>query len=162
MLGDFKGMNPKEFVTNRIINPIKSVGRSKSIKPRNSKGVVVVSLISLAGLLSSAALLSFVPGKIEIREIFAASAYASQQHATVSDPLSDSLQIAQSKVQSATAPGAFGHGVPSLYNISIQDLLTILGITGVGCILTYFIARALLNRIKEKEEKNKTTIIYQR
>ena len=36
------------------------------------------------------------------------------QQATVSDPRSDSLQIAQSKVQSATAPGAFGHGVPSV------------------------------------------------
>ena len=41
-----------------------------------------------------------------------AAVYAQQQQA-ISDPLSDSLQIAQSKVQSATSPGAFGHGVPS-------------------------------------------------
>lgn len=50
MLGGFQGMNPKEFVTNKIINPIKSVGRSNTFKLRNSKGVVV-SLISLVGLL---------------------------------------------------------------------------------------------------------------
>jgi len=50
MLGGFQGMNPKEFVTNKIINPIKSVGRPNTFKLRNSKGVVV-SLISLVGLL---------------------------------------------------------------------------------------------------------------
>ena len=38
-----------------------------------------------------------------------------QQHAGVdTDPLSSSLQIAQSKVHAATSPGAWGHGVPSL------------------------------------------------
>ena len=46
-------------------------------------------------------------------EIFAASVYAQQQQ-TTSDPHSDSLQVAQSKVQAATSPGAFGHGVPSV------------------------------------------------
>ena len=66
--------------------------------------------------------------------------------------LSSSLQIAQSKVQAATAPGAWGHGVPSLHNISSQDLLTILGITTVGCILVYLIIRIMLNRAKEKEK----------
>ncbi len=66
--------------------------------------------------------------------------------------ISSSLQIAQSKVQAATAPGAWGHGVPSLHNISSQDLLTILGITAVGCILAYLIIRILLNRAKEKEK----------
>ena len=68
MLGGFQGINPKEFVTNKIINPIKSVGRSNTFKSRNSKGVVV-SLISLVGLLSSAAWLSFILGKIGLRNI---------------------------------------------------------------------------------------------
>ena len=40
-----------------------------------------------------------------------------QQQFIVSDPLSNSLQIEQSKVQSATATGAFGHSVPSLCNL---------------------------------------------
>ena len=63
-------------------------------------------------------------------------AYAQQQqHAGVdTDPLSSSLQIAQSKVQAATSPCTWGHGVPSLYKISTQDLLKILGITTVRCI----------------------------
>jgi hypothetical protein len=112
-------------------------------------------LISLVGLLTPAALLSFLPGKFGIREIFAASVYAQQQQATVSDPLSDSLQIAQSKVQAATSPGAFGHGVSSLYNLSTQDLLMILGITGAGCILAYLIVRIVLNRARDKEKYNR-------
>ena len=37
-----------------------------------------------------------------------------QQQFIVSDPLSNSLHIEQSKVQSATARGAFGNGVLSL------------------------------------------------
>jgi hypothetical protein len=39
-----------------------------------------------------------------------------------------------------------------LHNISRQDLLTILGITTVGCILAYLIIRILLNRAKEIEK----------
>jgi hypothetical protein len=147
-------MNPREFVTNKIIDPIEATGNSTAfLKPKNS--TVIVRLISLFGVLSSV-LLSFIPDKIGIREMFAA-AYAQQQQA-ISDPLSDSLQIAQSKVQAETSPGAFGHGVPSLYSISIQDLLMILGITGLGCILVYLIVRILLNRTKEKEDK---MVLYQ-
>lgn len=67
--------------------------------------------------------------------------------------------MAQSKVHAATSPGAFGHGVPSLYTISIQDLLMILGITGLGCILAYLVVRILLNFTKEKEDKKKKTVI---
>ena len=37
-----------------------------------------------------------------------------QQTGVDADPLSSSLQIAQSKVHAATSPGAWGHGVPSL------------------------------------------------
>ncbi len=48
-----------------------------------------------------------------------------QQQFIVSDPLSDSLQIEQSKVQSATATGAFGHEctlfVQSIHTRSIDD-----------------------------------------
>jgi hypothetical protein len=117
-------MNPREVVTNIINDPIKATGNSSAfLKPKNS--TVIVRSISLFGVLSSA-LLSFIPGKIGIREMFA-PAYAQLQRA-ISDPLSDSMQIVQSKVQAATSPGAFGHGFPSLYSISIQDLLMILGI----------------------------------
>jgi hypothetical protein len=75
-----------------------------------------------------------------------------QQQQNSLHQFSSSLQIAQSKVQFATAPSAWGHGVPSLHNVSNQDLLTILGIITVGCILAYLIIIILLNRAKEKEK----------
>lgn len=152
MLGGFQVMSLQEFITNKIINPLKPMGKSfLSYKPKNSK--VVVSLISLLGIL--APILLYIPIKMGIAgDRFAAYAQQ-QQQSIVSDPLSDSLQIAQSKVQAATAPGAFGHGVPSLYNLSVQDLLMILGITGVGCILAYVVVRILLTRARSKEKEKK-------
>src|SRR5215212_7268052 len=141
----------QEFITKKIINnPFKSLrARSISISStslkdeskRKSSSSVVVSLISIAGILSSLLLL-YIPSKIGF---IGFSAYAQQPQPQPQqnslDQLSSSLQIAQSKVQAATAPGAWGHGVPSLHNISSQDLLTILGITAVGCILAYLIIR---------------------
>jgi hypothetical protein len=90
-------MSPIEFITIKIINPIKAMGKSTaSLKPKNYSRVV--SLISLFGVLSST-LLSYMPSKIGIREMFADVAYAQlQQQQAISDPLSDSLQIAQFKV----------------------------------------------------------------
>jgi hypothetical protein len=152
MLGGFQVMTLQEFITNKIINPIKSMGKSfSSYKPKDS--TAAGSLISLIGIL--APILLYIPIKMGIIAGDRFSAYAQQQQQSiVSDPLSDSLQIAQSKVQAATSPGAFGHGVPSLYNLSTQDLLMILGITGAGCILAYAIVRILLTRtgFKEKEK----------
>jgi putative effector of murein hydrolase LrgA (UPF0299 family) len=108
-------------------------------------------LISIAGILSSLLLL-YIPSKIGIVGFCAYAQQLLQLQQNSLDQLSSSLQIAQSKVQAATAPGAWGHGVSSLHNISSQDLLTILGITAVGCILAYLIIRILLNRAKEKEK----------
>ena len=133
------------------------MGKSfSSYKPKDSTSVG--SLISLIGIL--APILLYIPIKIGIAgDRF--SAYAQQQQQSiVSDPLSDTLQIAQSKVQSAISPAAFGHGVPSLYNLSTQDLLMILGITGAGCILAYVIVRILLTRTGFKE-KEKTVMHHQ-
>ena len=45
-------------------------------------------------------------------------------------------------------------------NLSAQDLLMILGITGAGCILAYVIVRILLNRTGFKE-KEKKIVMYQ-
>ncbi len=42
-------------------------------------------------------------------------AYAQvEQHTTMRSTPSESLRVAQSKVEAATTPGAFGHGVPDL------------------------------------------------
>src|SRR3954453_11132282 len=150
-------MNLKEFVTNKIINPIiKTMGKS-SLSWRSKKSAAVVSLISLTGILSS--LLLYIPAKIGIIED--RFAYAQQQQQTVADSLSDSLQIAQSKVQAATSPGAWGHGVPSLYKISSQDLLMIFGISTAGCILAYFIIKIILNRNSKEKERSKMAVYQQ-
>jgi hypothetical protein len=82
-----------------------------------------------------------------------------QQTGLAANPLLDSLQIAQFKVQSTTSPGAWGHGVPSLHNLSSQDLSMILRITSIGFIAAYFIVRIMLNRAKEKEEDK--MVLYQ-
>jgi len=149
-------MNLKEFVTKKIINPIKTMGKS-SLSWRSKKSAAVVSLISLTGILSS--LLLYIPAKIGIIED--RFAYAQQQQQTVADSLSDSLQIAQSKVQAATSPGAWGHGVPSIYKISSQDLLMIFGISTAGCILAYFIIKIILNRTSKEKERSKMAVYQQ-
>ena len=70
--------------------------------------------ITAVGVLSS--LLLHIPSKIGIGRKYAYAQQQQQQQQTGvdSDPLSRSLQIAQSKVHAATSPGAWGHGVPSL------------------------------------------------
>ena len=159
-------MSLQEFINKKIIdNLFKSImARSTSLSPtslkdeskrKSSSSSDAVILISIPGILSSLLLL-YIPSKIGIVGF---SAYTQQQPQlqlqlpqNSLDQSFSSLQIAQSKVQSATAPGAWGHGAPSLHNMSNQDLLTILGITAVGCILAYLIIRILLNRSKEKEK----------
>jgi hypothetical protein len=140
-------------LTNKIIHPvIKSMGKlSSTTEPKKSKSV---GLISIFRILST--LLLYIPINFELigNRIGAYAQQQQQQQAgVVTDPLSSSLQIAQSKVQAATSPGAWGHGVPSLHNLSNQDLLTILGITSIGCIAAYLIVRIMLSRTKEKEDK---------
>ena len=88
MLSDFQIMSIRGFITDKIINPIKSMGISNAFKARNSTGVV--SLISTFGVLLSA-LLSFIPSKTGLREMFASAYARQQQQPIVSDPLFDSL-----------------------------------------------------------------------
>ncbi len=80
-------------------------------------------------------------------------AYA-QQQAQALDPWSEALRTAQSKVEAATTPGAFGHGVPGLYEMTPQDMLLVFGVAVVGSILVYAIADHLLNRSREKAAKS--------
>ena len=92
MLGGFQVMSLQEFITNKIINPIKSMGKSfSSYKPKDS--TAVGRLISLIGIL--APILLYIPIKMGGIAGDRFSAYAQQQQQSiVSDPLSDSLQIA--------------------------------------------------------------------
>jgi hypothetical protein len=127
-------MRAKEIISKRIINPIKSVGKSM---PK----LFSVGLISLLGMMPLVSLPN--------RGIMAHARLEQQQQAAA-DPWSEALRASQSKVEAATSPGAFGHGVPGLHNLTIQDLLMVFGIAAVGSILVYAIANHLLNRNKVK------------
>ena len=125
----------KEIISKKIISPIRSVGKSM---PK----LFSVGLISLLGLMPLASL----PNR-------GIMAYA-QQQAQALDPWSEALRTAQSKVEAATTPGAFGHGVPGLYDMTPQDILLVFGFAVVGSILVYATVSHLLNRSREKAAKS--------
>ena len=126
-------MRAKEIISKKIINPIKSVGKSV---PK----LFSVGLVSLLGMMPLVSLPN--------RGIMAYAQLEQQQQAV--DSWSEALRAAQSKVEAATSPGAFGHGVPGLHNLTTLDLLMVFGIAAVGSILVYAIANHLLNRNKVK------------
>jgi hypothetical protein len=125
-------MRAKEIISKRIINPIKSVGKSM---PK----LFSVGLVSLLGALP----LSSLPNR-------GIMAYAQLERQQAADPWSEALRTAQSKVEAATSAGAFGHGVPGLHNLTTLDLLMVFGVAAVGSILVYVIANHLISRSKEK------------
>jgi hypothetical protein len=124
-------MRAKEIVIKKIVNPIVLVGKSI---PK----LFLVGLVSLLGTLP----LASIPNR-------GITAYA-QQQAQALDPWSEALRTAQAKVEAATTPGAFGHGVPDLQNLTTQDILFVFGVAAVGSILAYTIINDLLSRTKEK------------
>ena len=131
-------MRAKEIIHKKIIHPIRSVGKSKPLPKLLSVGLV--SLLSALPLIS-------LPNR-------GTMAYAQlEQQAQALDPWSEALRTAQSKVEAATTPGAFGHGVPGLHNLTPQDLLLLLGAAAIGSILVYAIVSHLLIRSKEKATK---------
>jgi hypothetical protein len=125
-------MRAKEIISKRVINPIKSVGKSM---PK----LFSVGWVSLLGMMPLVSLPN--------RGIMAHAQLEQQQAA---DQWSEALRTAQSKVEAATSPGAFGHGVPDMYNLTTQDLLMVFGVAAVGSILVYAIINHLLNRNKVK------------
>ena len=131
----------KEIINKKIINPIRSVGKPK---PK----LFSVGLISLLGLIPLASL----PNR-------GIMAYA-QLQAQALDPWSEALRTAQSKVMAATTPGAFGHGVPGLHDMTPQDILLVFGVAAMCGILVYAIANHLLNRSKEKATKSDQLITF--
>ena len=67
-----------------------------------------------------------------------------QQPVQLTDPFAESLNVAKTKVETATAAGAFGNGVPELYNISVSDLMLAFTITAIGSIATFISINILL------------------
>ena len=123
-------MNTKEFVTKIIIEPIRS-------KQRMIRGLSIRKKLVLPGIM---ALLSLVSGN----SIAYARTLGEQQQQQLADPFVESLNMAKTKVEVATSVGAFGNGVPELYNISVQNLMLVFTITVVGAIVTYIAIKMLL------------------
>ena len=126
----------KEIISKKIISPVRSACKSM---PK----LFSIGLVSLLGLIPLASL----PNR-------GIMAYAQQQAQAALDPWSEALRTAQSKVEAATTPGAFGHGVPGLYDMTPQDMLLVFGVAAIGSILVYAIANHLLNRSREKATKS--------
>ena len=127
-------MNTKEFVTNIInTNPKKIIHRI-----RCTPKLLSVAIISALGLLP----ITSVPNR-------GMTAYAQQLHPQNTDPWYQSLEIAHSKVQAALSPGAFGHGVPGLHNMSTNDILVLLGLSALGFMVVYIAVKVLLRYLKE-------------
>ncbi len=128
-------MRAKEIVSKKIVNSIRMVGKSI---PK----LFLVGLVSLFGILPLASL----PNR-------GIAAYA-QHQAQALDPWSEALRTAQAKVEAATSPGAFGHGVPDIQTLATQDILFVFGVAVAGSILAYTIVNYLLNRTKEKAKND--------
>jgi hypothetical protein len=128
-------MRAIEIISKKIVNPIRMVGKSI---PK----LFLVGLVSLLGILPLASL----PNR-------GIEAYA-QHQAQALDPWSEALRTAQAKVEAATSPGAFGHGVPDIQNLATQDILFVFGVAVAGSILAYTIVNYLLNRPKEKAKND--------
>ena len=136
-------MNKKEFVTKIIYrgqNPI--VQRIKSL-PK----LLSVGLVSVIGLL----LMISIPKR-------GVTAYAQQLQLQLqaTHPWYQSLEIARSKVQAALTPGAFGHGVSGLDNLSTNEILMAFGLSVLGGIAVFMAVKALLP-YKDKEKMSKVS-----
>ena len=129
-------MDTKEFVTKIIIQPIRSTQKKMQDLSINKKLV-------LPGIM---ALLSLVSGNsIAYAQTLGEQQLQQQlQQLQLADPFVESLNVAKTKVEAATAAGAFGNGVPELYNISVSDLILAFTITGIGAVVTYIAVKILL------------------
>ena len=129
-------MDTKEFVTKIIIAPIR-------LKQRKMRGLSIRKKLLLPGIL---ALLSLVSGNsIAYAQILEeGQQQLQQQPVQLTDPFAESLNVAKTKVETATAAGAFGNSVPELYNISVSDLMLAFTITAIGSIATFISINILL------------------
>ena len=127
-------MDTKEFVTNIINTNQKKIVHRIRCMPK----LLSVAIISALGLLPMTS--------VSNRGM---TAYAQQLRSQTTDPWYQSLEIAHSKVQAALSPGAFGHGVPGLHNMSTNDILVLLGLSALGFMAVYITVKVLLRYLNE-------------
>ena len=132
-------MSPQGVVTKNIINSCKAMVKSFYKK-------ISISLLSIIGIVSILTQSHLLSNNI--------MAYAQQQAPQLIDPMSEVLKESETKVAIATSPGAFGNGVPGLYNIPLLEFLIGLGIAGALCICIYYVTEWLLTKMK------RTTPVY--
>ena len=148
-------MDIKEFVTQIIIGSIRS-------KQRKMRGLSIRKKLVLPGIM---ALLSLVSGNsIAYAQILGEEEqqHLQQQPVQLTDPFAESLNVAKTKVEAATAVGAFGNGVPELYNISVSDLMLAFTITTIGSIATFISIKILLpyfSKMKIAHKKIHHTVV---
>ena len=131
-------MNTKEFVTNIINTSQKKIVERVRCMPK----LLSITIISVLGLLP----MTSVPS-------IAVTAYAQHLQSQPTVPWYQSLEIAHSKVQAALSPGAFGHGIPGLHNMSTNDVLVLLGLTALGFMAVYIAVNVLLRYLNEGKVK---------
>ena len=133
-------MNRREFVT-KIINMSQHqiMQRVKSL-PK----LLTVGSISILGLLP----LTSIPTR---GMTVYAQQIQQQGQIPTTDPWYQSLEIAQSKVQAALSPGATGHGVPGLYNLTTNDVLMAFGISVLAAILVVVAVKTLPKHMNKQK-----------
>jgi hypothetical protein len=141
-------MNTKQFVTKIISTSQNQLIQRIKMLPK----LLSVGLISILGLLPLAS--------ISARGVTAYAQLTQQQQGQIqtTDPWYQSLEISHSKVQAALSPGAFGHGVPALYNLTTTDILMAFGMAVLVGIVVYMAVRALLKHTY-KEKMGKASLL---
>lgn len=135
-------MNAKEFVTKII----KKQNRNTIIqKVKTMPKLFSVGLISVLGLLP----LASIPN----RGIATYAQQAQEQNLleNPTDPWYQSLEIARAKVEAAISPGAYGHGVPGLHNLTTNDILMAFGIAILASIAVFMAVRTLPNLVNNQK-----------
>lgn len=133
-------MNTREFVT-KIIN----MGQNQVMqRVKSLPKLLTVGSIAILGLFP----LTSIPNR-------ATTAYAQQiqqqSQIPTTDPWYQSLEIAHSKVQAALSPGATGHGVPELYNLTTSDVLMAFGISVLAAIAVYMAIKMLPKHVNKQK-----------
>ncbi|WP_415311065.1 hypothetical protein [Candidatus Nitrosocosmicus sp. FF01] len=136
-------MNAKEFITKII----KKQNQNKIIqKVKTMPKLFSVGLISVLGLLP----LASIPNR-------GIATYAQQAQGQSpleqqpTDPWYQSIEIARAKVEAAISPGAYGHGVPGLHNLTTNDILMAFGIAVLASIAVYTAVRTLPNLLNNQK-----------
>jgi hypothetical protein len=137
-------MNAKEFVTKII----EKQSRNKIIqKVKTMPKLFSVGLVSVLGLLP----LSSIPNRGIATYAQQTQGQSPLEQQQPTDPWYQSLEIARAKVEAAISPGAYGHGVPGLHNLTTNDIFIAIGIAVLASIAVFMAVRTLPNLVNNQK-----------